>query len=838
MDLPADAPTIADILPALADALARPGGSAVLTAPPGTGKTTIVPLALLSEPWAAEGRIVVLEPRRLATRAAARRMAWLLGESVGETVGYRTRDERCVGPTTRVEVVTEGILTRRLQRDPELPGIALVVFDEIHERNLMTDLGLALTLNARQVIRPGLRLLAMSATIDAGRIATAIGAETGPAPVITAGGAPFPVGVHWFPKQPNDRLEPALVTALQTALRREPGDALVFLPGAGEITRVARLLADVGFAEQGIDVRPLYGMLPADEQDLALLPSSGGRRRVVLATDIAESSLTVEGVRIVVDGGLRRAPYYDTRTGLTRLKTVAISKASAEQRAGRAGRQGPGVVYRLWSKGEHAAKRGHDEPEIRQVDLAGLALELAVWGTPAVELPFLDQPPERTLAEANELLTALGAVDDAGNPTPLGRRMASMPLHPRLAHMVLVAADRGPRPLAVAACLAALLEERDVLRGRPDTLPADLATRLELVADSTRRHPDADGRAVGGARRRARDIAQRAGGSTDPTEALDRDLIEHAGAVLALAYPDRVAVARSQLGRFQLRSGTAAWVDKQDTLAQAPALVVADLDGNRREARIRLAAPLDPGEVLELFGEALMERRSVEWDRARDELVEQVERRLGGMVLEATSRKPDAGPEVTALLLERVRERGLQALTWSAGDTAFAARVSFLHRTLGSPWPDWSEPALLATVEEWLAPFLLFAQSRADLEALPVRSALGARLDHSAMGELARLAPEQWALRSGRSPTIDYSGDQPVLAVKVQELFGTTATPVIADGRAPLLLHLLSPAGRAVQITSDLAGFWAGSWKDVRKEMAGRYPKHAWPENPLIDPPR
>ena len=835
---PPDAPTIVDALPALADALSRPGGSAVLTAPPGTGKTTIVPLALLTEPWAAEGRILVLEPRRLATRAAARRMAWLLGESVGETVGYRTRDERRVGPNTRIEVVTEGILTRRLQRDPELPGTVLVVFDEIHERNLTTDLGLALTLDARRVIRPGLRLLAMSATIDAGRIAAALGGEGDAAPIVTAGGAPFPVATHWFPKKPTDKLEPAVVTALQTALRREPGDALVFLPGAGEITRVARLLADAGFPGQGIDVRPLYGMLPAEEQDLALLPSPVGRRRVVLATDIAETSLTVEGVRIVVDAGLRRAPYYDTRTGLTRLRTVAISKASAEQRAGRAGRQGPGVVYRLWSKGEHAAKRGHDEPEIRQVDLAGLALELAVWGTPAAELPFLDPPPERMLAEAHELLTMVGAVQPDGRPTPLGRRMADMPLHPRLAHMVLVAADRGPRPLAVAACLAALLEERDVLRGRPDTLPADLATRLELLADPRRHHPDADGRAVGGARRRAVDISRRAGGSSDPTGELDRELIDHAGAVLALAYPDRIALARTQPGRFQLRSGAGAWVERHDPLAQAPALVAADLDGNRKEARIRLAAPLDPAEIVELFGDALTERTVVEWDRSRDELVEKVERRLGGVVLEETTRKPAAGPEVTALLVERVRDRGLRALRWRDDDTALAARVAFLHRTFGAPWPDWSETGLLATLEDWLAPFLLFAQSRADLEALDVHAALMARLDRSAIGSLANLAPEHWPLRNGRRAAIDYSEDRPVLAAKVQDLFGTATTPTIADGRVTLVVHLLSPAGRPVQITSDLAGFWAGSWKDVRKEMAGRYPKHAWPENPLTDPPR
>ncbi|HEY5875575.1 MAG TPA: ATP-dependent helicase HrpB, partial [Ilumatobacteraceae bacterium] len=432
------APSLESVLPAVRAALAADGGSAVLVAPPGTGKTTLVPLALLDEPWAAGGRILVLEPRRLATRAAARRMASLLGEDVGGIVGYRTRDERRVGPRSRIEVVTEGILTRRLQHDPELPGVALVVFDEVHERNLQTDLGMAFALDAKRTIRPDLRILAMSATIDAGRLAALLSAGSGGAavPVIEAGGRPHPVDVRWFPKKPNERLEPAISTVIQTALRREEGDALVFLPGAGEITRVAQQLETAGLPAAGVDIRPLFGMLGAAEQDAALLPSPPGRRRVVLATDIAETSLTVEGVRIVVDSGLARAPRFDVRTGLTRLQTVSISKASAEQRAGRAGRIAPGVVYRLWSKGEHATRRSHNDPEILQVDLAGFALELAAWGTAdAGSLAFLDPPPPRTLADGRELLAALAAVDGETNSriTPLGRRMNDLPLHPRLA---------------------------------------------------------------------------------------------------------------------------------------------------------------------------------------------------------------------------------------------------------------------------------------------------------------------------------------------------------------------------------------------------------------------
>ncbi len=587
------APTIADVLPALGDALAAPGGAAVLVAPPGTGKTTVVPLALLSEPWASTGRIVVLEPRRIATRAAARRMAWLLAEDVGATVGYRTRDERRVGPSTRLEIVTEGILTRRLQRDPTLAGISLVVFDEVHERNLMTDLGLALALEARRRSRPDLRLLAMSATADAGRLAELLGHDRDPAPVISAGGAPHPVRVHWFPRQRRDPLEASVVGALTTALRREPGDALVFLPGAAEIERTAELLAGAGLGDT-VDVLPLYGMLPAADQDRALAPGPPGRRRVVLATDIAETSLTVEGVRIVVDGGLRRAPQHDAASGMTRLRTVEISRSSAEQRAGRAGRQGPGVVYRLWSKGAHSAKRRFDEPEIAQVDLSGLALELATWGATADELPFLDQPPRPALDHGRALLLALGALSDAGAPTELGRLIAGLPLHPRLARIVAGARSPGERALAIT--LAALLEDRDVLRGRPDEVPADLGLRLHLVADRRERHPALDGRALGAVRRRAADIARRIAFEGDPLAWLDAPLIATAGTVLASGFPDRIAVARTQPGRFHLPSGTVAWVPPDDALAAAPAAVVAELSGNRREARIRLGAAL-PGDA-------------------------------------------------------------------------------------------------------------------------------------------------------------------------------------------------------------------------------------------------
>jgi ATP-dependent helicase HrpB len=659
--------------------------------------------------------------------------------------------------------------------------------------------------------------------------------------VISAGGRPHPVEVRWFPRKPNEKLEPSVVSTIRTALRRESGDVLVFLPGAGEITRVATLLESAGLPAEGVDIRPLYGMLGADEQDAALMPSPSGRRRVVLATDIAESSLTVEGVRIVIDSGLARAPRFDPSTGLTRLRIVSVSKASTEQRAGRAGRQGPGTVYRLWSKGEHAARRAHHEPEITQVDLAGLVLELAMWGSQAATLPFLDQPPERTLTDAIELLSALGAIDDDQRLTDLGRRMNNLPLHPRLARMVTVAAGVGSHEGALACALAVLLDERDVLRGRPDELPTDVTLRLSLLADPQMRHPAGDGRALSASRHRLRDLLQRASVPADLADVPERWRNERAGSILALAYPDRLAVRRGgQPGRFQLRSGAAAWVPKGDVLANEPFLVVPDLDGDRREARIRMAASIDPVDVGRLFGEELDTRASVVWDRQRDELVERLERRLGNVVLEETTRRPEPSEEVVGLLLERVRERGLDAsFGWNDASRAVLARVSFCHRIIGEPWPDWSPETLLANLEIWLAPFLMFATGRSDLEAIDPAATLLAGLDPRIAYELDRVAPTHLTMPSGRRAIIDYddASGTPVLAVRVQDVFGLSATPTIANGRVPLLLHLLSPAGRPVQITSDLAGFWTGSYREVRKEMAGRYPKHRWPENPTAPPP-
>ena len=792
-------------MPALRQALAE-DGQAVLVAPPGAGKTTVVPLRLLDEPWLGGQRIVVLEPRRLATRAAARRMAWLLGEEVGATVGYTTRDERRVGRDTRIEVVTEGVLTRRLQNDPSLPGVGLVAFDELHERNLQAELALALVLDARPALRPDLRLLAMSATLDAARVAGLLGG----APVIESEGRAHPVDLRWLPRKPKDRLDVATTSAVRRAVREEPGDVLVFLPGAADIRRVQAALA--GNLPDDVDVRPLFGALPIADQDAALAPSPPGRRRVVLATDIAETSLTVEGVRVVVDSGEARSPRFDPRSGLTKLRTGPISRASAEQRAGRAGRTEPGVAYRLWSKFEHAARRPHPDPEIAMVDLAGLALELAVWGADPVDLAFLDPPPPRSLEEARALLVMLGALDETGRPTGLGRSMAELPLHPRLARMVVGAADW------TACVLAALLEDRDVLRGRPDDVPTDVVERVALITGGP--HPLADNGAVRSAARRADELARRTGvrrGPVDPSRC---------GAVLALAYPDRVAQARGN-ARFRLRNGAGAWLPAADPLAGETFLAIAEIDAGRTgDGRIRLASGLDPAEL-----EAGEEVVTVSWDTTRDDLRARVERRLGSLVLSTTEGPAPPGPDTTKALLARVRSTRLAALRWTDKARALQQRVAFARRTLGEEWPDLSDTALVAALDDWLAPSLAKATGRTDLEAVDVlavlRHQLGPRLR-----ELERMAPATLAAAGGRPVPVDYSGEQPSIAVRVQDLFGTTTHPTVADGKVPVVVHLLSPAGRPVQVTADLPGFWAGSWQSVRKDMAGRYPKHAWPVDP------
>jgi len=820
-DLPVNE-VVDDVIAALRDS-----GAAVLVAPPGAGKTTLVPLRLVDQPWLGGQRIVMLEPRRLAARAAAHRMSYLLGTEVGGTVGYQTRDERRIGRDTRIEVVTEGVLTRRLQHDPELPGTGLVIFDEVHERNLPTDVGLALALDVRGTLRPDLRLLAMSATAQAEQLATLLGTPD-PCPVIISEGRTFALEIRWAPPTKGMRLEQAVTETVLLALRNDLGDVLVFLPGIGEITRVHQALDPLVAAN--VDLYPLAGALSLAEQDTALAPSPAGRRRVVLSTDIAETSLTVAGVRIVVDAGQARVPRYDTRTGMTRLTTIATSRASADQRAGRAARTEPGIAYRMWSKLEHATRRAHLDAEITQVDLAGLALELAAWGTPVADLHFPDPPPARTLTQGAELLQLLGAFDADGAITPIGKKMLDVPAHPRLARMVVDAASEGDRVLACV--IAAMLDDRDVLRGRADDLPADIAVRLRVVTGAER-HERADRGAVDRLVRRARDIARRVGVDFD----LDAVVADHAGRVLLLAYPDRLAVRRSQPGQFQLRTGTGAWVPKTDPLANEPFVVAADVDGDRKNTRLRLAAGIDADEVVAALGDAIEVRRSLVWDRDRGDVVERIERRLGNMQLDERTQRPAASADTVAALVERIRTTRLAPLRFSEAATRLRRRVGFLRTS--SPdagWPDWTDAGLVRTLDDWLAPYLNGMTSIGDVAAMDLHTVLRAGLPWALASQLDELAPTHLELPSGRTLTLDYSGDQPAAAARVQDLFGLDVHPTAAG--MPVVLQLLSPADRPIQVTSDLPGFWAGSWADVRKEMAGRYPKHQWPLDPATAAPK
>jgi ATP-dependent helicase HrpB len=738
-------------------------------------------------------------------------------------VGYQTRDERRIGRDTRIEVVTEGVLTRRLQHDPELPGVDLVIFDEVHERNVPTDVGLAFALDARATVRPDLRLLAMSATPDVAKISGVLG----DAPTIESVGRSFEVDVRWMPMMKGTRVEQAIGEAVLRALGAEQGDVLVFLPGIGEIRRVEQFLTErVG---PDVDIRLLAGALSLAEQDLALMPSPIGRRRVVLSTDIAESSLTVSGVRIVVDSGLARVPRHDLGSGMTRLTTVSTSRASADQRAGRAGRTEPGVAYRLWSKLEHTTRRAHLEAEITQVDLAGVALELAAWGTPLNELRFIDPPPSRALQQAHELLRQLGALDDGGRPTLSGRAMLALPLHPRLARMVIAVADLDK---SLACVIAAILDERDVLRGRVDELSADLALRVRVVCGHAH-HDRADRRDVARVRDRALDIARRGDIRID----LDGIAAEHSGAALALAFPDRVAVRRRQPGQFQMRTGGRLWVATTDALANERFIVAADLDGNRTGARVRIGAAIEPAELIASMGDDVERRQILVWDKQRDDLVVHETVRLGSMMLDEQYRSPVPGDATVVGLLERVRATRLGALNWTETAKQLRRRIAFAAANIGGEWPAVDDKSLLATLGDWLAPYLQHAANREDLANIDVALILTAMLSWDQQSQLAEQVPATLTTAAARPVVIDYERDKPTVSVRVQDMFGTRSHPTIANG-IPLTIELLSPADRPIQITNDLPGFWAGSWAMVRKELAGRYPKHQWPADPAAAAPK
>ncbi len=826
---------IEEVLPALKAAL-RERGAAVLQAPPGAGKTTVVPLALLGEPWLAGRRVVMLEPRRLAARAAARRMAQTLGEPVGETVGHRVRGDTRVGPRTRIEVVTEGVLTRMLQSDPALEGVGAVLFDEFHERSLHADLGLALTLHARGLLREDLRVVVMSATLDGEGVSALLGG----APLVTSEGRVHPVETRWLPRRAEGWTDRVAAAAVLRALDEEPGDLLVFLPGAGEIRGTEARLAEAGLPPT-VRVLPLHGTLPPEAQDRAIAPSAPGTRKVVLATSIAETSLTIEGVRVVVDAGLARAPRFSPRTGMTRLETARVSRASADQRRGRAGRTGPGVCLRLWTRDEDRQLAPRPLPEIAEADLAPLALELAAWGAEPAELAWLDPPPAAAFAQARELLRALGALDPDGALTPHGRRMAGMATHPRLAHMLLRAAREGWG--ATACDVAALLGERDVLRapaGGP--ADADLRLRVELLRDGrrdARRLPShVHGMTVDrdGVRRAAEEARQLRGALHLENAPAEPDLT---GPVLALAYPDRLAQRRpGGAGRFLLRNGRGAAFAHPQALSESPWLVVAELDGAGAESRIYLAAPLAREDVDALFADQVETETTVAWEGETREVRARRRERLGALVLRESALADPDPAEVARALSEGIAREGLGVLPWTDGARRLRERLAFLHALDADAWPDVSDAALLAALPAWLGPHLHGVRGRAQLDAVDLSSALLAMLPWDARARLDDLAPTHWTVPSGSRIPVDYSdADAPVLAVRLQEMFGLADTPRVAGGRVPLTLHLLSPAHRPVQVTRDLAGFWKGSYFDVRKELRGRYPKHVWPEDPMAEPP-
>jgi ATP-dependent helicase HrpB len=824
---------VAAVVPELQAALAR-HTAAVLVAPPGAGKTTTVPLALLEAAWLAGRTIVLLAPRRLAARAAARRMADLLGEPVGRTVGYRIRLERKVSAATRIEVVTEGVLTRRLQSDPGLAGVGLVIFDEFHERNLDADLGLALCREVQAAFNEALRLLVMSATLDPAPVAALLG----DAPLIRCQGRAFPVETRYVPAPPTKPIERAVTDLIVRSVAAGEGNILVFLPGAPEIRRVVRLLETAGLPD-GWQVAPLYGNLSRAEQDAAIAPPPAGRHKIVLATSIAETSLTIEGIRVVVDSGLARAPRFDPRAAMTRLVTLPVSQASADQRRGRAGRLTAGICYRLWSEAAHATLAAHHRPEILDSDLSGLVLELSLWGAAAAdELAWLDPPPAGAFEQAKTLLADLGAVDAQGRITDHGRRMAELPLHPRLAHMLLCA--RSERQGAAACDLAAILSERDPLHFTSGSRDADLRLRLEVLDAFRARRPAAvaDGQADPAALRRIDQVAaqlrQRLG-----LEAHDQTA-PRVGRLLAWAYPDRIALQRPGTpGRYRLSNGRGAYFDPPDPLGAHECLVVAEMDGERREARIFLAAAYDRDTLMAQFEGEIQTREEIWWDEARQALNAERRRLLGELVLRSEPLSRPNPKDVTAAMLAAIRKMGLEVLPWTPALRTFQARVLLLRRLAAGEeeWPDLSDPALMAELDRWLSPHLPGVTSRKALARIDLSGALRGRLTWRQQQLVERLAPTHIVVPSGSRRPIDYGSDPPVLAVRLQELFGCTQTPTIADGRLALQLHLLSPAGRPTQITRDLAGFWRTGYPAVKKELKGRYPKHHWPDDPLAAAP-
>lgn len=819
---------IVDVLPQLRAALAQ-HAAVVLQAPPGAGKTTVVPPALLEEPWLRGGAILMLEPRRLAARAAAGYIARGFGEAVGGVVGYRVRFDAKVSTRTRIEVVTEGILNRRLQSDPALEGVGLVVFDEFHERHLDTDLALALVRDAQRLLRPDLKILVMSATLDGEAVGNLLNA-----PVIVSQGRMFPVEVRYIAREPTTPLAPRAATAVREAVSAHEGDILVFLPGGAEIRRTQALLSDLA---PSLDIFPLYGDLAWEAQDRALRP--GSRRKIVLATPIAETSLTIEGVRVVVDAGYARVPQFDPATGLTRLATVRVARASAEQRAGRAGRLGPGICYRLWTESVQRGLLAHPLPEIRTADLTGLALDLALWGADDPQtLTWLDPPPSGALAQARELLRDLGALDDTYRITPAGREMAALPLHPRLSHLIRAGEARGAG--ALACDIAALLSERDLYTGG-GRQTVDITARLDTLA-AFRKRGRAGAQALGADPDACARVDQAAGqwrrllNNRTPAAPASMD----AGALLAAAYPDRVAGQRRPNDiHYLLANGRGARLPAYDVHVRAPYLVAANLDAGEAEGVIHLAAPISLGDIHGVLGSRLTREDIVRWDDQSEAVLIRREERLGKLVLASEVPRVIPAEEARLAMLEGVRRLGIAVLPWSAEARGWQARVLSMRAWFPEEeWPDVSDAALATSVEEWLGPYLEGCTRREHLARLDVLGLLQLRLHPTQVRRLADGAPTHIAVPSGSRLPLEYRpGEAPVLAVKLQEMFGCTDTPRVAGGRVPVVLHLLSPARRPIQVTQDLRGFWERTYAEVRRELKGRYPKHPWPENPLTAMP-
>ena len=818
---------VEECLPQLRQALADKG-TAVLVAPPGSGKTTRVPLALLEEDWLSEKKILMLEPRRIAARLAAGYMSGLCHEEVGGTVGYQIRFERRISALTRIEVITEGLLTRRLQHDPELADVGLVIFDEFHERSLDADLALALCLDTFNGLRDNLRLLVMSATMDARPVSRLLG----DAPVITGEGRMFPVSVRHIPPLPQydssrpDHLAHSTVRAVRQILDRERGDMLVFLPGVGEIKKVADKLTGL----QGIVVHVLYGNLSSARQEKAIQPDPRGRQRIILATTIAETSVTIEGITVVVDCGWKRVPRFHSSTGLSGLDTVRISRASARQRSGRAGRLAPGTSYRLWHKGVDSGLQEYDLPEIRQADLAPLVLELANWGVQdASQLSWLDPPPAPAYQSARELLQGLGVLDSQGLLTSLGRSIAGLPLHPRLAAMVSRA---GRKNFSVAVDLAALLSERDILHCSES---ADIERRLECLL-RFRQQGRAAVQSMGGrpgACARVDKVSRQLAALVSKKDLPSGQLLSPGG-LLALAYPDRVALRQNRSGRYKLVSGTSGVLERHDPLVTSRWLVVASQNMKRRDGRIFLAGAMSGAEVEALFAKQISSAREVRWDTKSRKVTCRTCTRIGPLLLsERQSQNPDPAA-VQSALLANIRELGLAVLPWTSAARQLQARVHCLQQNDSSnSWPDMSDQALLENLEEWLGPYLENRKSIRSCGSLPLKNILMAMLDYPRQQVLERDAPTHVTVPSGTRVRLEYQLDNPpVLAVRLQEMFGLAETPTICRGRVQVLLHLLSPARRPVQVTQDLSGFWNSSYFEVRKELKGRYPKHHWPEEP------